>query len=49
MNKTQKTQAQKLQAKLEKLVQTKEKKQAAFEKVKEELTAVSKEVDGVKL
>jgi hypothetical protein len=37
-----------LQTKLDKLLQTKEKRQAAFEKAKEELAAVSKEVDSVK-
>ena len=49
MDKTKATQAEKLQAKLDKLLQTKEKKQAAFEKAKQELNAISKEVDSVKL
>ena len=40
MDKTQKTQAEKLQAKLYKFLQTKEKKQTAFEKSKQELNAV---------
>jgi hypothetical protein len=48
MDTNKKLKAEKLQAKLDKLVQTKEKKQAAFEKAKHELTAVSKEVDSVK-
>ena len=49
MDKTKKSQAEKLQAKLDSLLQTKEKKQSSFEKAKQELTAVSKEVDTVKL
>ena len=49
MNKTQKSQAEKLQTKLDKLLQTKEKRQHAYDKAKQELTTVSKEVDGVKL
>ena len=49
MDKTKQTKAEKLQAKLDKLLQTKEKKQAAYEKSKLELNAVSKEVDSVKL
>jgi hypothetical protein len=49
MDKTKKTQAEKLQAKLETLLQTKEKKQATFEKSKHELNAVSKEIENVKL
>jgi hypothetical protein len=49
MEKSKKSQAEKLQIKLEKLLQTKEKKQATFEKAKQELHAVTKEVDGVKL
>ena len=48
MDKTKIMKAEKFQAKLDKLVQTKEKKQAAFEKAERELTAVSKEVDSVK-
>ena len=49
MDKTKMSQAEKLQAKLDKLLQTKEKRQQAFEKSKQELNAISKEVDGVKL
>jgi hypothetical protein len=49
MDKTKITQAEKLQIKLDKLLQSKEKKQATFDKSKQELNAVSKEVDGVKL
>jgi hypothetical protein len=49
MEKTKITQAEKLQIKLDKLLETKEKKQATFDKSKQELNAVSKEVDGVKL
>jgi hypothetical protein len=49
MEKIKITQAEKLQIRLDKLLQTKEKKQAAFDKSKQELNAVSKEVDGVKL
>ena len=40
--------AEKLQTKLDKLLEVKEKKQIAFEKSKNELNAVSKEVDNVK-
>ena len=49
MEKTKQTQAEKLQIKLDKLLQTKEKKKTAFEKSKQELNAVSKEIDSVKL
>jgi hypothetical protein len=49
MDKTQKEKAEKLQAKLDKLLETREKKQAAFDKTKRELSAVTKEIDGVKL
>ena len=49
MDKTKKTQAEKLQTKLDKLLQTREKKQQAFEKAKQELNAVSKSVESVKL
>jgi hypothetical protein len=49
MDKTKKEQAEKLQIKLDKLLQSKEKKQAAFDKAKQELNAVSKNIDGVKL
>jgi len=49
MDKTKKEQAEKLQIKLDKLLQTREKKQAAFDKTKKELSAVSKNIDSVKL
>jgi hypothetical protein len=49
MEKTKQAQAEKLQIRLDKLLETKEKKQAAFEKSKKELNAVSKEIDIVKL
>ena len=49
MEKTKQAQAEKLQIKLDKLLQTKEKRQQAFEKAKQELTDITKEVDGVKL
>jgi hypothetical protein len=49
MEKTKQAQAEKLQIKLDKLLQTKEKRQSAFEKSKQELNAVSKEIDSVKL
>ena len=49
MDKTKKEQAEKLQIKLDKLLQAREKKQAAFDKAKQELTAITKNIDGVKL
>jgi hypothetical protein len=49
MEKNKKEQAEKLQIKLEKLLQTKEKKQIAFEKSKKELNEVSKNIESVKL
>jgi hypothetical protein len=49
MDKNKKTQAEKLQIKLDKLLQTKEKKQTVFEKSKQALNYVSKEIDNVKL
>ena len=49
MEKIKNSQAEKLQSKLDKLLQAKEKKQTAFEKSKQELNAVSKEIDSVKL
>ncbi len=49
MEKTQKEKAEKLQIKLDKLLETREKKQAAFDKTKRELSTVTKEIDGVKL
>ena len=48
MDKTKKSQAEKLQIKLDKLLQAKEKRQAVFEKSKQELTAITKEVDSIK-
>jgi len=47
--KAEKLRAEKLQVKLDKLLQTKEKRQQAFEKCKQELNAVTKEIDSVKL
>ena len=49
MDKNKKEQAEKLQVKLDSLLQSREKKQAAFEKAKKDLAAVSKNVDTVKL
>ena len=49
MDNSKKGQAEKLQTKLDKLLQSKEKKQQAFEKSKQELNAVAKEIDNVKL
>jgi len=49
MDKTKKEQAEKLQIKLDKLLQSKEKKQLAFNKTKKELCTVSKDIDIVKL
>jgi hypothetical protein len=49
MDKTQKEKAEKLQIKLDKLLESREKKQAAFDKTKKELNAVTKEIDSVKL
>ena len=49
MDKTKKEQAEKLQIRLDKLLQTREKKQASFEKAKKELSDLSKNIDGVKL
>jgi hypothetical protein len=49
MDKTKKEQAEKLQIKLDNLLQSREKKQTAFDKAKQELNAVSKNIDGVKL
>jgi hypothetical protein len=49
MEKTKKEQAEKLQIKLDKLLQTREKKQQAFDKAKKDLTATNKDIDGVKL
>ena len=49
MDKNKKEQAEKLQIKLDKLLDSKVKKQAAFDKAKSELTALCKNIDGVKL
>ena len=49
MDNSKKLKAEKLQAKLDKLLQSKEKKQIAFDKSKQELNAVTKEIDNVKL
>ena len=49
MEKTKKEQAEKLQAKLDKLIQTRNKKQSAFDKAKKELADLSKNIDGTKL
>jgi len=49
MDKTKKEQAEKLQAKLDKLLQTKQKKQLTFDKTKKELAEISKNIDSVKL
>jgi len=49
MDKGKKEQAEKLQIKLDKLLLAKEKKQQAFEKSKQELNAVTKDVDTMKL
>jgi len=49
MDKNKKEQAEKLQIKLDKLLQTRNKKQQAFDKAKKDLTAVSKDIDSVKL
>ena len=49
MDNSKKGQAEKLQAKLDKLLQAREKKQQAFDKIKKELSTVSKNIDGVKL
>ena len=49
MDKTKKEQAEKLQTKLDKLLQTREKKQQAFDKAKKDLSDISKSIDGIKL
>ena len=49
MEKNKKAQAEKLQIKLDKLVQTKVKRQQAFDKAKKDLNAVSQSIDSVKL
>jgi len=49
MDKNKKEQAEKLRTKLDKLVQTRAKKQAAFDKTKKELSDLSKSIDSTKL
>ena len=49
MDNSKKLKAEKLQVKLDKLLQSKEKKQIAFDKSKQELNTVTKEIDNVKL
>ncbi len=49
MDKTQKEKAEKLQTKLDKLLETREKKQTVFDKTKRELNTVTKEIESVKL
>jgi len=49
MEKSKKEQAEKLQIKLDKLLQTRDKKQQAFDKAKKELATVTKNIDTVKL
>jgi len=49
MDKNKRPKAEKLQIKLDKLLQTKEKKQQTFEKSKLELNAISKEIENMKL
>jgi len=45
MEKNKKDQAEKLQIKLDKLLQTRAKKQASFDKIKKELSDLSKSID----
>jgi exonuclease VII small subunit len=49
MDKSKKSQAEKLQIKLDKHLQAREKKQQAYEKSKQELHAITKSIDSVKL
>ena len=49
MDKNKKEQAEKLQVKLDKLLQTRQKKQQAFDKAKKELSTLSKDIDSIKL
>ena len=49
MDKNKKEQAEKLRIKLDKLVQSKAKKQASFDKTKKELSDLSKSIDSTKL
>jgi len=49
MNKNHKEQAEKLRIKLDKLLQSRDKKQSAFDKAKKELSDLSKSIDSTKL
>jgi len=49
MDKNKKEQAEKLQIKLDKLLQTREKKQVAFDKAKKEIADLNKNIDSTKL
>jgi hypothetical protein len=49
MDKTKKEQAEKLRIRLDRLLQTRDKKQAAFDKAKKEIADLSKNIDSTKL
>lgn len=49
MDNANKTKVEKLQTKLDKLLQAREKKQKSFDKTKQEISIITKEIDGVKL
>jgi len=49
MDKNKKEQAEKLQIKLDKFLQTREKKQSAFDKAKKEIADLNKNIDSTKL
>jgi len=49
MDKNKKSQAEKLQIKLDKLLQSKAKKQTVFDKIKKELADINKNIDSTKL
>jgi len=49
MDKNRKEQAEKLQIKLDKLLQSKEKKQQVFDKAKKDLSIISKNIESTKL
>ena len=49
MDKTKKEQAEKLQIRLDKLLQSREKKQSAFDKTKKEIANLNKNIDSTKL
>ena len=49
MEKTKKEQAEKLQAKLDKLIQSRNKKQSTFDNLKKEIADLNKNIDSVKL